>query len=148
MNRAFYYFFTAICIMMSGCNYSNNGDLDGMWYMTQIDSISSGETFKMRDTGISWSFQGKLMQIGNHRSNSYWNNPIMCYFSVKGNQLEVHDPFIYDRMKGDKEITADSIHMLKPFGINNIPENFMIEKLSSSKLQINDDIIRISFEKY
>ena len=148
MNRTFFIIYTALCIMMTGCDYSDNGDLDGMWYVIQIDSICSSNSIEMRETGISWSFQAKLMQIGNHQSNSYWNNPIMCGFSVKGNQLEVYNPFIYDRMKGDKEITADSIHLIKPFGINSIPDNFMIEKLSSRKLQINDDIIRIIFEKY
>lgn len=139
---------TALCFFITGCNISDNGDLDGFWYLTKIDSISNNTSVPMREAGISWSFQAKLMQVGSHNSNAYWKYVIMSRFNHQGNQLELSEPFIYDRMNGDVFLTADSLHRLTPFGINSIPDLFIVEKLSSSKLQICDQTLRLYFEKY
>lgn len=138
----------SIAISLSSCEKSNNGDLDGMWYMTRIDSLPTGKSVDARATRISWSVQGKLMQVYNYNDDTEYHHIIMSRFEKNDNKLIISDPFIYNRMEGDIFLTQDSLYKLRPYGINSLPDTFIIEQLSDQKLQIADDIIRLYFDKY
>jgi len=135
-------------LLMTSCESSNNGDLDGMWYMTRIDSLQSGKTTNMRTAQRTWSFQGKLMQVYNYTDNSEYYHIIMSRFDNSNGLLIIHDPFIYNRMEGDITLTADSLYRLRPYGINSVPDTFVVEKMSDQKMQISDNYLRIYFDKY
>ncbi len=135
-------------VLFPSCENSSNGDLDGFWYMTRMDSIQIGKSVDMHKERKSWSFQHNLMQVYSHNDRYEFKHTIMARFNHAGNRLIVSDPFIYDRMHGDIELTQDSIYRLTPYGINNVPDTFIIETLSDSKMQISDDVIRLYFDKY
>lgn len=139
---------TAI-LMLASCEDTDNGNLDGTWYMTHMDSIATNQSKNMRSARKTWSFQSRLMQVFNHNNlQQERGHVIMSHFAVKGEKLIIIDPFEYNRMHGDIALTADSLDRLRPYGINHIPDTFLIETLSKSKLQVSNNIVRISFEKY
>lgn len=131
----------------SACEKSENGDLDGMWMLTTMDSIQSNRSMQVRQRRITWSFQAKLLQFFNYNNDS-WKKVIMARFNNDGTHLIIFDPFIYERMDGDIPLTADSVQYLAPHCINSVPDTFDIEKLNKNSLIISDDVLRLKFEKY
>lgn len=136
-----------VCLLFSACNVSTGGDIDGLWYLTKLDSIQSGTSRPMRDEMISWSFQSKFVQVVNYKTED-WRSIIMMQFTHNDNQLELSDPFIYNRLDGDILLTPDSIYLLRPYGINDLNSTFKVEKLNSKTMCISDDILRLHFQKY
>lgn len=137
----------AIVALSTGCEKSENGDLDGMWYLTRMDSIQNDCHQNVREQRITWSFQAKLLQCFNYNDDS-WKNVVMARFKNDGSHLIISDPFIYNRMEGDIPLTIDSTHYLHPHCINSVPDNFVLEKLDKKTLIISDDVLRLYFEKY
>ena len=133
--------------LMVSCERSDNGDLDGMWLLTRMDSVQVNKSYDVRSRRITWSFQAKIMQCFNYNDDK-WKDVLMTRFRNEGTQLVIFDPFLYNRMDGDIPLTADSVHYLAPHCINCVPDTFQLEKLDKSTLIIADDVLRLSFEKY
>lgn len=145
-------FITLLALLLAApflcsCQKSDNGDLDGMWYLTRMDSVQTSKSYNVRSRRVTWSFQARIMQCFNYNEDS-WKKVLMTRFKDEGTQLIISDPFIYNRMEGDIPLTADSIHYLAPHCINSIPDTFALEKLDKKTLIIADDVLRLTFEKY
>ncbi|MBQ0056497.1 MAG: lipocalin-like domain-containing protein [Bacteroidales bacterium] len=136
-----------LSMTLTGCEVSGNGDLDGFWYMTRLDSIATGQSCDMRPARLSWSVQAKIIQFFDHEKNDLKRIP-MARFEHDGNTLTISEAFIYNRMDGDEPLTADSLYLVRPYGVNSLPDTYHVEKLTSSRLQISDDVVRLYFEKY
>ena len=131
----------------TSCETIDNGDLDGFWLITQVDSLQVGASHKIREARMSWSFQAHLARLFNHNVDSK-QTPFMMRFEHKDGLLIMTDPIIYNRMDGDVALTIDSVHYLKPHFINSLPDTFHIETLNRTKMKIADDVVRLYFEKY
>lgn len=124
---------------------SDNGVLDGMWYLTRVDTLSNGQTADYRSQRIFWSFQGSLAQFNcSDGSGQFY----MSHFSSTGSNLILKDIFLYDRVNGDSMIDSNSLHEVQAFGINSLNESFAIEKLNNAAMVLKDDTLRLTFEKY
>ena len=68
--------FTAVMALTS-CGMeietSGNGDLDGFWNLTQVDSTATGVTADVHEQRLFWSVQHKLLQL-----SDYQNQNPMC----------------------------------------------------------------------
>ena len=122
---------------------SDNGDLDGFWSLTQIDSTATGATKEVSDLRLFWSVQHKLLQLQDYQGI----NP-MCLlrFEKNGQQLTLSSPFLYNRDEGDQPI--EDISVLAPYGINAMPETFQIQKLNGSKMTLKTDIVTLYFTRF
>lgn len=122
---------------------SGNGDLDGMWSLTQVDSTATGVSANVRELRLFWSVQHKLLQLRDYQEQ----NP-MCLlrFEKNGQQLTLSSPFLYNRDEGDQPI--DDISVLAPYGINTMPETFQIQKLNSDKMVLKTDIVTLYFTRF
>lgn len=147
MKKILFLIITATLCLTSSCETSDNGELDGMWHITRIDSISNGTSHDIRTEIKFWSFQGKILQFFNYREDSI-KEIYMARFKNKGSQLIISNPFIYNRMTGDYPLSADSLFILKSHGINSVPDTFAVEHLDRKKMQLADDVVRLYFEKY
>ena len=49
---------------------SNNGDLDGMWHLVRVDTLSTSGVKYMEDDKIYWLFQFKLLQLEDKSDSS------------------------------------------------------------------------------
>lgn len=137
----------SIILFCSSCETSNNGDLDGLWLMVRVDSMQNSHSQEVRKELISWSFEKNLFQCYNHRTDMM-SNAIMGRFEHNEENLIIHDMFRYNRMEGDIALTTDSIELLKPYGINQLPDTFFIEKIDKRQLKIANQIVRLCFDKY
>lgn len=142
--------FLAATCLLSACEGSDNGDMDGMWHITRIDSLDSSASADIREDLKFWSFQGNLMQVFDYNETGWdsWRTVIMTRFNHANGQLIIHTPFIYNRLDGDIFLSEDSLYLLYPHGINCIPDTFTVEKLNRKKMQLSDDVVRLYFEKY
>ena len=146
-----YKIFTIIGIVatcfFTACERSDNGDLDGMWHITRVDSIGNGASANIRKDLKFWSFQDKLLQFYNYHQDS-WKTVLMARFEHSDGMLIISSPFIYDRMNGDIPLSDDSLFVLYPHGVNSVPDTFIVEQLNRKKMQLADDVVRLYFEKY
>ena len=123
---------------------SDNDELDGLWYLTQVDTLSNNHSVDYRNKRIFWSFQGTLAQFNCADNIDYY----MSYFTYTEGRLEFKDMFYYDRVNGDSIINSQTLDQMRPFGINSLNENFIIKSISNSNLILQDNELRLHFEKY
>ena len=57
----------ALCTAMISCDIetSDNGNLDGFWQLTQIDSVAINKSVSMKESQIFWAFQTDVMEVRN-----------------------------------------------------------------------------------
>ncbi|MDO4160412.1 MAG: lipocalin-like domain-containing protein [Prevotellaceae bacterium] len=121
---------------------SGNGDLDGMWHLVRIDTLSTSGTNDLSNSLIFWSFQNKLMET----SDKTKNNPnVLFRFDRTGTEIKFYNPYINDREDGDL-LVVDPL-TLSPYGINGLEETFTIESLSGSKMILSTSRLRLNFVK-
>ena len=124
---------------------SDNGELDGMWYLTKVDTLSNGHSADYRSQKIFWSFQGTLAQFNcSDASGQFY----MSYFSCTGSNLKLQDVFYYDRINGDRVIDTNTLYEVQRFGINNLNEDYAIKSMDNSNMILQNDELCLHFEKY
>ncbi len=133
-----------IC-MLSSCELetSNAGDFDGMWHLTQVDTLSTGGVLDLSKEKIFWSFQFNLMEAddksGSHQS-------ILMRYSNADGKLVLGQPYAYDRENGDVPLTETTL--LTPYGINMVEETFQVLKVGGGKMQLQSGMLKLSFKKF
>lgn len=139
--------FLLLTAFLTSCERSQNGDLDGLWYITRIDSIQQRTSVDLRGGSETWAFQAQFAQFYNYNFDD-WNNPVMARLTFNESQIIIDSPFIYDRVNGDIPLTADSTQYLRPYYLSSIPDTFDIEKLTRKELRISDNVLRLYFDRY
>ncbi len=122
---------------------SSGGKFDGMWHLTQVDTIATGGALDLSNERIYWSFQFKLMQA---EDKSGAARTILMRYKKGDGTLTLSSPYAYDRDNGDEPL--DTPTLLKPFGINNIEEEFQVNAVSGSKMQLQSKTLILSFKKF
>jgi hypothetical protein len=156
MKRFSLYIIIGVALLLSGCNKDNpdNGHLEGFWQMTSAMNMlsSSMAGSDMRDSGITWSFQGYILEL---RDVKKVNQDIVASFEHNGDELKLSKFYFVDRDEGDRliEDTEENVATyLMPYGINSASEQlYYIEELSSNKMVLLSKdryAIRLEFRKY
>lgn len=135
--------FIIFAITLASCTLetSNNGDLDGFWHLTSIDTLATGRTADYSEKQVFWMFQGKLYKMREYESGI----AVVGHFRVEGDSLLITDVYKDDRMVDDPSIT--NIAELKIYGVNAIGEHFSITRLSSSRMTLQSRVLKLSFKK-
>ena len=136
----------AVSAIFTSCEMhdSENGNLDGYWYLTRVDTIATGGVNEYRGQRIFWSFQGTLLQMNRIDIDCYY----MASFSHKGNELVVENPYLYDRNNGGYYIADDTMSEIMPFGLNSINESFTLKTLDDHNMVLDNGKLRLCFERY
>lgn len=81
--------------MFSSCETetSDNGDLDGMWHLMQVDTIATGGCRDMVPDRIYWSFQVRLCNL----RNLVKGPDVFCRFEKEEDMLRLHTFYMNDR---------------------------------------------------
>lgn len=137
-------FFAVITAITTACSLesSDNGDLDGMWRLTAVDTLATNGTKDMEGTRLYWSVQAKLLQLDDKNNT---NISLLLRFEHTGNTLRLYEPYIYNRLEGDKPL--NDVTLLAPYGINALEESCEVEALSSSKMILKTPSLRLKFKK-
>ena len=127
-------FFTA-CDMET----SDNGNLDGLWQLTAVDTLSTKGHRDMRETNTSWNIQGKLLQL--RKTNFIF----VCHFSKEGDILKLGPLFLNNH---HDEPPVEDLFPVRPMGVNEKEERFSIVTLTSSTMTLQSATLKLSFRKY
>ena len=132
-------------IALSACTLetSHNGKLDGMWQLTQLDTLATDGQTDMRETGIFWCVQNNLLKISALYGGA---DPILFRFQNTGKQLIINDPYFDNRTEGD--IKIEDVAELSFYNIDTLEQTFAIEKLTSGKMTLQSERFRFHFRKY
>ncbi len=121
---------------------SDNGDFDGFWQLSLIDTLSSQNSVDMRDSGYFWAVQYDLLVL--RETNQ--RNEYICNFRLIGDSLYINNPYILWRDSSDIKLNDPSV--LKRFGINNLEEKFKIINMNAKRIVLESQIIRLHLRKY
>lgn len=147
MKRFYIYIIIGIGLLFAGCDKDNqdNGNLEGFWQVTQMYAVYSSSLpgTDMRQSGLTWSFQGKLLEL---RDVTGHQKDIVMSFEHKGGKLRVYNPYFVERDSDDIQITDAT--PLKSYGISQTDDTFEVVELSSEKMILSDQIFTITFRKY
>ena len=132
---------TTACDMES----SKNGDLDGLWQLSQVDTLATGSSTDMRASQITWAVQGVILET--RLATSYdVQNDIIFRFSHTADSLVLYSPYFSDRHNGD--VRVEDVNQLRPFGVSRLEEHFKVQELSSSTMTLQSQELRLWFRKY
>ncbi|MBQ8046988.1 MAG: lipocalin-like domain-containing protein [Prevotella sp.] len=124
---------------------SDNGRLDGFWLLTTVDTLSTGGVSDVREEGLTWSFQGRLLELREATLSPRFVN-ILCRFEYTKTQLSVSSPVYVDRDHNDPDV--ESVEDLQRFGVNSLEETFDVVSLTHSKMVLRSDGLQLNFRKY
>ncbi len=145
--RRFFIYLIGVALLAVGCTMesSDNGNLDGLWQLTRIDTLQTGRSVDMRYSQVVWCVQGALLEtrIADHYE---MEDDVIFRFSLSGDSLKLHSPFFSYRDLGD--VKVEDVSLLYPFGIMRLEECFLVQHLSSSYMQLQSDSLRLYFRKY
>jgi hypothetical protein len=129
--------------LLTACDVetSDNGDLDGFWVLASLEE--NGIRNDMRNSGITWGFQGELLELRDVRKEY---QTFLMSFEHKSQTLRLYAPFFLDRNSGD--IPLDNSNYLLPYGIRHLEEHFHIVRLNSDEMMLEADERKLEFRKY
>ncbi len=138
----------AACLVMAvSCGdlfeTSGNGDLDGYWQLSQVDTLQNGASADMTGSKVFWAVQGKFLDIiDTHRSNYGY----MFRFQHTADSLLLSDARVNQRELFDSLLT--DVSPLRPLGVNDLAEHFLVEQLTGSRMVLRGKVLRLHFRKF
>lgn len=120
---------------------SDNGDLDGYWHLTRVDTLATGGMLDLSEELRFWAVQKDIMNVVDRRNGG----DMLLRFDKSGNTLRLYDPYVNDRMQDD--IPLEDVEMLRPLGINALDESFAVERLSGDRMTLCSEFLRLDFSK-
>ena len=125
-----------------GLEMSQNGKLEGYWHIVEIDTLATGG---VRDMSKSTLFLGVQMQLMSFYDSSSTIANLFSHFEKGESTLRIYDFYRDDRLAGDHQET--NIQATRQYGINNLNETFVIEHLSSKRMELRSNTLKIKFIK-
>lgn len=141
-----YIYYIIGVILLTACGefeLSDNGHLDGFWQLSTVDTLQTGRSADLRADGLTWSFLDALLEL---RDTRKVHQDIIMDFQHTGGQLRLSAPYLVDRDAGD--IVIEDIGLLQPYGILAREEVFRVVELTSGKMVLESDLLRLHFRKY
>lgn len=124
---------------------SNNGDLDGRWYLREVEHWREGRVEEVKEKRIFWSFQVRLADLRNvERQTS-----VFCRFDHKSDgTLRLHDFYMNNHNESDPIMTDSTSAVLQYFMVRSMDETYYVESLNSKSMVLSNDSVRLKFIRY
>lgn len=123
---------------------SDNGDFDGYWHLTRVDTLQTGNSCDMSGHRVFWGVQGALIEAVDHDNDST-HYGYLFYFTRDGESLRLYNAHCHMREEGDPVVEDPSV--LSPLGINALDAQFNILTLNRNRMVLEDAQLRLSFRK-
>jgi len=120
---------------------SDNGDLDGFWHLTAVDTLSTGGYADYGERQVFWMFQDTLYKMREYTTDV----AVVGHFQREGDSLFVTDVYRSDRLNDDPAVEDAS--ELYIYGANAINEHYRVVNLSSSSMTLQSKVLKLSFRK-
>lgn len=119
---------------------SNNGPIDGKWFLTSMYSKTNEESphytefHNKQEEGIYWIFQLNLLNIRTMiYAENYLSTDIIARFNVNSDMLQVGPTYVHFRER-DSLLTDPNTTLLEPIGIRGISSTYKIVELNSNNM--------------
>ena len=134
-----------IIISVSACDIeqSNIGELEGLWQLYRTDTIATGGSADLRESQLSWAFQGELLEMKSHPLSRL---DFVARYTITSDSLFVEDLRVLDREKGDP--LPDNLEDVKCFGINTPNEHFRLLFFNKEQMRLQSETLIIYLRKY
>lgn len=132
----------ACCCASCEFHTLDNGQLDGYWQLTDVDTLAGGST-DMVPRRIFWSVQARLLQV---TDLTYQLDECILRFDHSDGQFRVYSPYVVDHAGSDVAVTDGRV--LHPFGIQSLDETFAVERLDDERMVLRGDVLRLRFRRY
>ena len=126
---------------------SDNGDLDGFWHLTAVDTLTNGVQTDMVSQKIFWSFQKDLLQLRGSTDSEKELQEFYLRFVLKDDQLLLSDIHLRDREKDDPQVDETTMPLIYIYGIRQLQETFKVLKLDNKEMIIQNNTLRLRFTK-
>ena len=146
MRKILYLLVLGLMVVSCELETSGNGDLDGYWQMSQVDTLATGGIADTHESYIFWGIQGKLLQIRYTENNVYLGEGLLFRFENNNSILTLSSPYVHHLYETDEPI--EDVEILKPFGIYRLEEKFAIEQLDDKCMVLTNDVVRLHFRRY
>ena len=136
-----------VALMMTACEFhtSDNGDLDGFWQLSSVDTLATGGTRDLRYDQLSWSFQGRLVELRDARDYTL-SGDLIGRFQHHGDSLSLSDFYFSKRDSGDIRLLEPS--PLRRYGVSSLQQSFQVLQLGGSRMTLQSDSLRLNFRRY
>lgn len=145
MKRLFTILAVALGFVSCELETSDNGDLDGFWLLTSVDTLATGGHLETRDSSLTWAFQGRILEI--RRSTYRINECFICKFEHAGGTIRVYDIYQIARDK-EEDPRVEDVSILCKFGVNALDERFRVVRLDDDTMILQSNGLQINFCKY
>lgn len=140
MKRLVYLFLICLSVVSCDLYQSDNGDLDGMWKLQQIDSLQTNHFKDLSESNLTYSILTDLLQLRDGKTS------ILCRFKHTADSLVVYHP--YCRGSEGQDVPLENVSLLLPYGISDLHQAFHIDILNSGRMVLSTHEIRLHFQKY
>lgn len=129
----------ALCVGFAACEmkWDKNGDLDGMWQLTEWRNTTKGTVEKTKADGLFFSVQQDMIRINKQSDEGYY----LSLFTKRNDSLIIQSPVYWPKD------SMCNISALAPFGVPG-HGRFHIDMLTSENMVLSSDTAIISFRKY
>ena len=129
---------------------SDNGDFDAFWHLERVDTLATGGTLDLSKKRVFWGVQYKLISVRDvdkDKQHGYY-----LRFKQTSDKIVTHTPYkdILHQDKGDNggDHPIDDPKLLAPYGINNLEEEFVKEKLNGGQMILRSKTLRLKFKRF
>ena len=142
-----------VCLTSCDIETSDNGDFDGFWHLVRVDTLATSGSCDVSQKTVFWAVQYHLIQLrgGDRREDGGQGRECYLRFELSDDQLVVFNPHQKERSddesRADPAIDDDHFFLLKPYGINDYTERFVIERLNSDEMVLKSATLRLHFYK-
>jgi hypothetical protein len=132
-------------LLLSSCelHVSDNGQLDGWWQLTQVDTLATNGSAPMKESKLFWAVQGRMLEMQNMEVGG---PNVIFRFSLSHDTLRVWDPICDNRSISDSIVT--DLTTLRPYGVLHLADTFRVEALTSDKMLLRNRAYRLHFRAY
>lgn len=143
---------TIATTMLAACDIetSDNGDFDGFWHLEQVDTLATGGRLDLSNRRVFWGVQAKLISARDVDVDG--NHGYYLRFRQTHDSITTYSPYKdnWHQDKGDNggDIPIVDPALLSPYGINNIEEGFLKERLKGGRMTLRSKTLRLHFKKF
>lgn len=128
---------------------SDNGDFDGFWHLERVDTLATGGTLDISKKRVFWGVQYKLISVYDIDKEGTFGYYLR--FKQTRDQIVTHTPYKnnwHQDVENGGDHPIDDPTQLAPYGINNLEEEFVKEKLDGGQMILRSKTLRLKFKRF
>ena len=142
--------FALVALASCEIETSDNGDFDGFWHLERVDTLATGGTTDLSKKRVFWGVQYKLISVYDIDKEGTFGYYLR--FKQTRDQIVTYSPYKnnWHQDNGDDggDHPIDDPTLLAPYGINNLEEEFVKEKLNGGQMILRSKTLRLKFKRF